>query len=137
VDSTFSHCWVLETCCRARAGHLRPAVLVACFSVGDVHCRNVSVCECHWDAVSADHDAYCCLYRDVSLAHHVQCYAFQTWKLLSSVWTAKDFARDASTLAKLGWSEHRLYPYHGATRKTGPDSASICRVFAHRQSHAR
>src|SRR5271165_6776442 len=68
VDSAVSYCWLLEACGRARAGHLRPAILVACFSVRDVHCGNVYFCECHWDAVSADHSAYCCLHRDVSLA---------------------------------------------------------------------
>jgi hypothetical protein len=36
-------------------------------------CLDVGVCECHWDAVSADHPTYFCLYRDVSLIHHVQC----------------------------------------------------------------
>jgi hypothetical protein len=41
--------------------------------VRDVHCLDVGVCECHWDAVSADHPTYFCLYRDVSLIHHVQC----------------------------------------------------------------
>jgi hypothetical protein len=102
MDSTFSHCWVLEACGRARADHLRSAILVACFSFGDVYCCDVYFCECHWNAVSADYSPFCCLRRDVSLVHHVQCYAFQTWKLLSYVWTAKDFARDASTLAKLG-----------------------------------
>src|SRR4029077_16046729 len=100
VDSAVSHCWLLEACDRARAGHLRPAILVACFSARDVHCRNVDVCECYWDAVSAHHSAYCCLYRDVSLVHHVQCYASQTWKVLSCVWTTKDFACDASTLER-------------------------------------
>jgi hypothetical protein len=33
VDSAVSHCWILEACGRARAGHLLPALLVACFSV--------------------------------------------------------------------------------------------------------
>ena len=41
--------------------------------VRDVHCLDVGVCECHWDAVSADHPTYFCLYRDVSQIHHVQC----------------------------------------------------------------
>jgi hypothetical protein len=41
VDSTFSHCWFLEACGPARTAHLRPAILIARFSVGDVHCRDV------------------------------------------------------------------------------------------------
>jgi hypothetical protein len=102
VDSAVSHCWLLEACGRARANHLRPAVLVVGFSARDVHCRNLHFCECLWDALSADHSAYCCLYRDVSLVDHVLCYAFQAWKLLSFLWTAKDFDRDASTLANVG-----------------------------------
>jgi hypothetical protein len=100
ANSAVSHCWLLEACSRACASHLRPAVLVACLSVRDVHCRNVDVCECHGVAISAHHSAYCCLYRDVSLVHHVQCYASQTWKVLSCVWTTKDFACDASTLGR-------------------------------------
>ena len=58
------------------------------------------------------------------VAHHVRCYAFQTWKLLSSVWTAKDFARDASTLAKLGRREYQFFT-HMTAQRVKPDRYSV------------
>jgi hypothetical protein len=83
VDSAVSHRRLLEACDRASADHLRPAVLVACFSIGNVHRCNVCVCECYWDTVPADHSTYICLYGNVSLVHYLRWYAFQAWKLLS------------------------------------------------------
>jgi hypothetical protein len=84
----------------------------------------------HWNAVSAYYSPFCCLHRDVSLVHHVQCYAFQTWKLLSYVWTEKNFARDPSTLAKLGKSEYKVITHMMAQRKNRTGHGACCRTGA-------
>ena len=86
VDSALSYCWLLEARSRACPAYVRPAVLVACFSVRDVHCH---FCECYWNAVPADHSTHFCLHRDASLVDHVQCDDFEDRTFLFCMWTAK------------------------------------------------
>ena len=105
VDSAVSHCWILEACGRARAAHLRSTVLVACFSVRDVHCRNSDVCQCNWNAVSADRSACFCLHCAASLADHVRCDALEDRTSMFYIWTTKaSLATRAHWLSLRQWS---------------------------------